>query len=211
MSENKMEPPAKAHYLQDLRETMNSYAQISDGSWELVKDIAGIQKVVKGEVLLSGQQKAKYIYYVSEGILRAFYTDENGSTFNKNLFFEKDFCASKVALLTGTPSFLGIDALENAIVITLPFDRFGTFIQRFNDLKDFYLAYLQQVWIIEREQRELSLVVQNATERYLDLLRKHPDIAQRISLYHIASHLGITPTQLSRIRKEVKSAGSQHM
>ena len=44
----------------------------------------------------------------------------------------------------------------------------------------------------------------NATERYLELLSKHPKIDQRIQQLQLASHLGITPTQLSRIRKELK-------
>ena len=46
--------------------------------------------------------------------------------------------------------------------------------------------------------------MENATERYLKLLSKYPDISERIALHHIASHLGITPTQLSRIRKALE-------
>jgi hypothetical protein len=46
--------------------------------------------------------------------------------------------------------------------------------------------------------------MENATERYLKLRSKHPNIDQRIQQLHLASHLGITPTQLSRIRKELK-------
>ena len=61
-------------------------------------------------------------------------------------------------------------------------------------------------WIIEKEEREVSLVMENATERYIKLLQKHPNIDQRIQKLHIASHLGITPTQLSRIRKNIKKS-----
>ncbi|MDH6310542.1 hypothetical protein M2451_003368 [Dysgonomonas sp. PFB1-18] len=40
--------------------------------------------------------------------------------------------------------------------------------------------------------------------RYEELLKLHPDIEKNVPLQHIASHLGITPTQLSRIRKNKK-------
>jgi DNA-binding Lrp family transcriptional regulator len=46
--------------------------------------------------------------------------------------------------------------------------------------------------------------MENATARYLKLLTLHPDIDKRIPLQHIASNLGISPTQLSRIRKDLK-------
>lgn len=58
--------------------------------------------------------------------------------------------------------------------------------------------------MIDKEQREISLVMENATERYLTLLKKHPNIDHRIPQLHIAAHLGITPTQLSRIKKSLK-------
>ena len=40
-------------------------------------------------------------------------------------------------------------------------------------------------------------------ERYIALLKRCPDILQNISIKEIASYLNITPTYLSRIRKEI--------
>jgi ribosomal protein L10 len=54
--------------------------------------------------------------------------------------------------------------------------------------------------------------LKEAKERYLDFITLHPNIEDRIPLQFIASHLGITPTQLSRIRKKIKEKSSnQHM
>jgi len=38
-------------------------------------------------------------------------------------------------------------------------------------------------------------------QRYLDLIKNHPDIFNSIPLYHISSYLGIQGPSLSRIRK----------
>ncbi|WGL15018.1 hypothetical protein PVT68_09520 [Microbulbifer bruguierae] len=43
---------------------------------------------------------------------------------------------------------------------------------------------------------------EDAGARYQQFLRDFPKLAARLPQYHIASHLGITPTQLSRIRKK---------
>ena len=57
-------------------------------------------------------------------------------------------------------------------------------------------AYLKIV------QQSLDLQTLTAKERYESLLRKYPEIFQKVPLYHIANYLGIAPKSLSRIRSE---------
>ena len=56
--------------------------------------------------------------------------------------------------------------------------------------------------------REVALVQEDAASRYARFVQEAPALAKRLPLFHIASHLGVTPTQLSRVRKK---AGSQPM
>ena len=56
-------------------------------------------------------------------------------------------------------------------------------------------------------RRSVSLLVDDATKRYEDLLRERPQVIQRVPQYMVASYLGITPEALSRIRKELQSVG----
>jgi CRP-like cAMP-binding protein len=191
-------------FLADFKSTLEGYAPISDKTWQLLKAIVRFQQLEKGEILLNGGQLAKQFHFVCKGALRAFYTDANGNTYNKNIFLERYFAGSKVSLLTGTPSNFTIEALEESVLLNIDYKSYRSLIDENDDLKNFYIAYLERNWIFEKEQREISLVMENATTRYLKLLEKHPDIDKRIPQLHIASHLGITPTQLSRIRKEVK-------
>ncbi len=58
-------------------------------------------------------------------------------------------------------------------------------------------AYLKIV------EQTIELQVLSAKERYENLLKKHPEIFQKVQLYHIANYLGIAPKSLSRIRKEL--------
>jgi len=50
-----------------------------------------------------------------------------------------------------------------------------------------------------------DLSILNATERFKKLKKEKPTIENLIKQYHIASYLNITPTQLSRIKKEYYS------
>jgi hypothetical protein len=52
------------------------------------------------------------------------------------------------------------------------------------------------------EKRLVELISQNAKERYSALQKQIPEVDELIPQFHIASYLGITPVQLSRIRKK---------
>ncbi|WET01849.1 Crp/Fnr family transcriptional regulator [Flavobacterium sp. YJ01] len=191
-------------YLNNLKQTIDNYYPISENSWKLIENIAQFQTLKKGEKLLENGEIAKNLHFVAKGILRAFITDQQGNFYNKNLFMENYFAGSKVSLMLQSPSNFTIEALEDSIIINLNYKKYVSLINENEDLKNFYIAHLEKNWIIDKEQREVALVMQNATERYVSLLQKHPTIADRVPLLHIASHLGITPTQLSRIRKNLE-------
>ena len=194
----------QTQYLENLKSKFNSYAPISQTSWQLIESILEFQSVKKGGLLLRNGEIAKQIYFICQGALRTFIIDATGNTYNKNIFLEGDFAGSTASSLQQTPSEFSIETLEDSVLINLNYQKYRELIFQNEDLKNFYISYLEQHWVIEKEQREISLVMENATERYLQLLSKHPDISERIALHHIASHLGITPTQLSRIRKNLE-------
>ena len=194
----------KEKYISELKLKFESYSAISDESWSLIESIIKFQELKKDEILLRDGQTAKNVHFICRGALRAYVTDLDGNIYNKNIFLETDFAGSTVSYLLGKPSNFTLEALENTVIINLNYQKYRYFIDHNTDLKNFYIAYLENNWVIQKEQREVSLVMENATERYLNLLTKHPNIDQRIQQLHLASHLGITPTQLSRIRKGLK-------
>ena len=194
----------KETYLNNLKLTIESYYPISEQSWKLIEGITEFQTLKKGETLLQNGEIAKNLHFIAKGILRAFITDQQGNFYNKNLFPENSFAGSKVSLMLQTASNFTIEALEDCVLINISYKKYMELINENDDLKNFYIAHLEKTWIIEKEQREVALVMQNATERYVKLLEKYPEIADRVPLLHIASHLGITPTQLSRIRKSLE-------
>ncbi len=190
-------------YIKGLRDKMNSYAPISNESWTHIKSLISFKQLKKDNVLLRNGRIAKNIYFVCKGALRAYVIDYNGNSYSKNIFLEDNFAGSTVSFLLSKPSDFTLEALEDTTLICLEYKKYRHFIDERMDLKNFYIAYLEKNWIIEKEQREVSLVMENATERYRKLLLQHPNIDSRIQQLHIASHLGITPTQLSRIRKKL--------
>jgi hypothetical protein len=57
-------------------------------------------------------------------------------------------------------------------------------------------------FFVRSEKKQLEMALLEAKERYSIFREEHPGFEDIIPQYHIASYLGISPTQLSRIRKK---------
>ncbi|WP_439490140.1 Crp/Fnr family transcriptional regulator [Algoriphagus sp.] len=199
-------------YIIEFKETVRGYYPVSDNAFHQLKDLIKFKTIKKDEILLNIGQISKHLYFVCKGAVIAYFVDEEGNTYNKNIFLEKQFAGSKVSALLKTPSQFTLQTIEDCLLISLDYRLYKELIYSNEELKNFYIAYLEKNWVIDKEQREISIVMEDATERYKRLLVSYPDIDHRIPLQHIASHLGITPTQLSRIRKNIKkNSPTQHM
>lgn len=192
-------------YLSVFKATIGSYHIISEESFLLLASLIQIQRINKNEFLLKEGQVSKTLHFICKGAVIAYFSDEQANTYNKNIFLEHQFAGSTVSALLKIPSQFTLQAIEDSTIITINHEKYKELINQREDLKNFYIAYLEKNWVIDKEQREISLVMETAGVRYLKMLAKHPGIDKRIPLQHIASHLGITPTQLSRIRKEIKN------
>lgn len=186
-----------------LKQTMESYSPISDETWSALRAICKFRMIDKHHILYRAGEIPTSYSFVYSGLLRNFVADEKGNEYNKIFFDESTFPGSMAALLTSTPSRFTIEALEPSSIIEINFKKYRKLMIEKHDLKLFQIYYLEKNWLILKETREIGIVQNNATQRYKKFLAEHPSLEERLPQYHIASHLGVTPTQLSRIRKKI--------
>jgi hypothetical protein len=85
----------------------------------------------------------------------------------------------------------------------LDFPAYRSLLLQRDDLKLFQIHYLEKNWLLDKDAREIAIVQEDASQRYVRFIQDYPFLVERLPQHHIASHLGITPTQLSRIRKKI--------
>lgn len=189
--------------LQSLREVMNKYYPLSDETWQNIAQITTFSRIKKHDYLCRCNEYQTAFYFVGSGLFRVYTIDERGKEYNKVFFDEHTFPGSMVSLLKNEPSTFEIQALEDSTVLHINFKQYRELMMKSEDLKLFQIFYLEKHWLIQKSSRELSIVQHDAQDRYMEFLEEYPTLSSRIPQYHIASHLGITPTQLSRIRKNI--------
>ena len=120
----------------------------------------------------------------------------------KRFFPEQSFAASISALLTESVSDFSIKALEPATVLEYDFRKFKSLARDHPEIAAFYIRYMERHWIVEKEPLEISFRIDDARGKYARFLETYPGLETRIRQHEVAAFLGITPTQLSRIRAD---------
>ncbi|SHF96322.1 Crp/Fnr family transcriptional regulator [Chryseobacterium sp. OV279] len=188
--------------MKEFLEEINSYYPLSAETVEALINICTEEKFSKNDLLQEAGTAARYYYFIKSGLVGYYTVDEQGDSVYKIFFEEKSFAASTAAVIKDKPSDFNIVALEDCSVIKYPAKAFRELINRYHDLALFQIHYLEKNWVVKKEPLEISLKHETAKRRYLQLLQnKH--LHDRLKQHHIASYLGITPTQLSRIKKEI--------
>ena len=191
--------------LSSLRLAMSDYAPLSDETWRSFIPLCTLSSLPKETSLYQAGRIPDSFAFVVKGLVRAFVINEQGNEYNKNFFAESQFPGSMTALLTKQPSRLAFETIEDSLLIEIDFNGFRQHLFNNSELMAFQIHYLEKNWLLHKDAREIELVQDEATQRYLQFTSDYSSLVNRLPLYHIASHLGITPTQLSRIRKKLNN------
>ncbi|MBN9284215.1 MULTISPECIES: Crp/Fnr family transcriptional regulator [unclassified Flavobacterium] len=189
--------------MEELLQKMSEYYPLSETTKAALLSLFQHKKIKKNDYLLRIGEVPKHYYFINHGLLAYYFIASNGDSIIKKFFAEHSLVASTSAVIQETPSQFAIVALEDCDYIQFPAAKFRALFDTHHDLAMFQLRYLEKNWVVAKENLEISLKYDTAKERYLRFLEEYKAIQNRIKQHHIASFLGITPTQLSRIRKEL--------
>ncbi len=184
-----------------LKSVLDGYYPLCLNTWQAFMKICTPLCIDKHDYICRANELQKHFFFVTAGLLRVYTIDEKGVEYNKTFFEEGTFPGSMVALLKDEPSSFEIQALEKCELICIDFKQYRELLLAYDDLKLFHINYLERNWLMKTEAKEIAMIQEDASSRYDRFLEDYPTLGNRLAQYHIASHLGITPTQLSRIRK----------
>lgn len=185
-----------------LQEITSTILPLPKISLQKLENCTELVHFPKGHILFRQGKTETDVYFLKKGIVRAFSEfDATESTF----WFgsEGNVVISMKSYVHELPGYETIELLEDSILYKI---NAMALRQLFSE--DISLANwgrkLAETELIKAEERLISRQFLNASQRYEELLKNHPQLLQRVALTHIASFLGITPVSLSRIRSKIK-------
>ena len=151
---------------------------------------------------LKSGQVLKQRNNINKRSIRAYTMDEKGGEHILFFAFEDWWIGDLESYYTQQPTTLYIQAMEDCELLCLAKNVLEKLGQQVPKLKTMFQQKEQRSSFanVKRLQEVKSL---SPEERYLNLVKKYPEIFQRIPLQYIAMYLDIEPPSLSRLRKRL--------
>lgn len=189
--------------IENLKKYLLPVCEIPNEEWSKIEKDFKLTNFKKGDLILVQGEPTNQLYFILKGLVRFFYITSTGKEFNKEFCAENEFIGSLLNLKNQEPSYFSIQALEECELLSI----------NYNDLSGFYNSHIcwekigrimAEGLAVKAERRERDFLINSAKVRYHNFLKTYSHIKNRVNLGQIASYLGITQVQLSRIRSSKK-------
>jgi len=186
--------------LQKLREHIEKIIPLTDDEFAFVRAHFTLKSYKKREFLIQEGKSVKYAYFVLSGLLMLVYNDESGKQHIVSFAMEDWWESDYQAYHTQTKATMSLQCLEDTEVCCLSLEDYQKLCAGLQKMEHFFLRKANGGHI-GSQQRILSFLTSNATERYQQLIKRYPSLIQRVPKTLLASYLGVSRETLSRLAR----------
>lgn len=187
--------------MEELTNRLKTIFQLKDDELKALLNLFSAEQFDKHQYFAKNGTYAQQMAFVGEGILRAYFQNDKGEEYNKTFFKKGDFLGAYSSLVSGRVNLIDIQCLTNCVLYTASYPSFVQLFDTYPKIERIARITAEQ-FFVNKEKREIELVTLEAKDRYRIFQEEHPGLELLIPQYHIASYLGVSPTQLSRIRAQ---------
>jgi CRP-like cAMP-binding protein len=172
-----------------------------DAIMELFQSSQIIEVPRKGTFIKRGQYDTR-VAFVMRGLFRAFYKGETGEY---TIWFreENDLFASHASILSGRPSTLTYQALEDSVIMVMDYHLLKERAKTDAEMASNIIIILEGMLMRLIESLE-NFIMMNPEERFQKIMEKKSMLINRVPQNQLASLLGITPESFSRLKGRMK-------
>lgn len=171
--------------------------------WQYCQKHGTVRTLERGEALENIGQQAQWVAYVEQGCFKYIvHNASEGKDYCTGFAFAGEFVANFPYCLTGEISELTIEADIPSKVRVISGQEVQALFDSSEEMARKNIHILSNLFKMVYD-RYLDLYRYTPRERYEQLVSRCPKVVHQLSLKDIASFLNITPTYLSKIRREL--------
>ena len=190
--------------MNELKDYFNAISKLNESTWDRVLPFFKEKTLLKNEYFVETYKAARQIAFLKTGVVRAFFINKEAKDYNKQFFVGPSIVGAYTSLLTGNVNLIAQQALTDCVIHTCDYKSLTNLYDACPDMERF-ARKIAEYYFLEKEKKEIEIVLLDASQRYLLFQKEFPTLQQLIPQFHIASYLGVSATQLSRIRKQFAS------
>ncbi|MFS4492214.1 Crp/Fnr family transcriptional regulator [Maribacter sp. 2308TA10-17] len=191
--------------MKDFQKYIDEISPLEKKTFAVLQECFRPEQLYKNDFFVKEGERAHQIGFLKKGILRAYFLNPEGKEYNKQFFIGPAIIGAYSSLLTKEPNKIAQQALSDSEILVADFQELEKLYDKFHDLERLGRK-IAEFYFLEKEQKEIEMALLDADKRYLNMRERFPTIESIVPQYHIASYLGISPTQLSRIRRKLSTS-----
>jgi len=166
----------------------------------------GISRILtydkSAHLIRAGEQK-KEIWFILEGLVRAYYIKDNGQEMTPFFWAENEITASWESIYMNQSSQLNFEAVEASTIIAADFIDFRKLVNSNSRIQKSYMEMMELILTATLVQSQ-SFRNEKPEDRYIHLMKESPQLIPRLPQKILASFLGITPISFSRMKRRMQ-------
>ncbi len=154
-------------------------------------------------LLTAAGEVEKHLYFVMEGVQRAFFVDDHHP--ESTIVFTYPFSFSGIAdsFLTQAPSKYFLETLTASSMLRTTFHQVEALMNKHHNIQRWVLR-ATSIALAGVMERQVELMSFTAEEKFRTLLRRSPHVLQLIPHKYLASYLGLDPSTFSKLLSSVR-------
>ena len=185
-----------------LTRSFMAKASFSEEDLQKCKNYFAAKKIRKRQYVLQEGDVCNRSIFIEKGSLYSYTIDDKGTQHVIQFAFEGWWIGDLYSFLTGEPSKMNIEALEDSEVLTIERQDHFKLLSEVPKYETYYRILFQDAYVA-LQRRVSSTIGLSAEEKYQRLINQYHAFINRVPLHLIASYLGVSPETLSRIRKQM--------
>ncbi|HEY8404577.1 MAG TPA: cyclic nucleotide-binding domain-containing protein [Flavobacteriales bacterium] len=189
--------------LDQLKQFLDAIHPLTDDEWmDLSKHWQPF--IAKRKTMLTAAgEREKYLYFVLQGVQRAYYVGPNEREATIVFTYAPSFSGVADAILTGLPSLFYLETLTASRFIRMPAAELHNMMDKHRGIHTLITKALgHTLHGVLKRQAEVQIFT--SEEKFKSLMQRSPHLLKLIPHKYIASYLGMDATNFSKLLASVQ-------
>ena len=186
-----------------LEDTVKKYCpNAKKDELKLICEIFNPKTQLKGDIIKKSDKQIPVINFLTSGSVRFYVMSKKGEEITYRIVDYPTFVDDKLFRDFKNMPMMTIECIENCSILQASSVDFKKLLDS-NLTLNIFLRNMMMEQVADFLNTALSFLLEESGGRYELLVKKYPQYLKKHPLKYIASMIGVTPTQLSRIRNKI--------
>jgi len=186
-----------------LREFLQRFINLSEEEFNQWKPYFELRQFNKKKILVHKDEVDDYVNIVAQGLVRKYMKVKKGDV-TLQIAPEGHMIHSERSFHMRQPSEVFVETIEPTILISISYKNLNALYDKYPLAEMLGRLFATEMYII-KDRRFFEILKKSTREIFLDYMKTHPQMLQRVPQKYIASYLNIKPETFSRLKHLLKT------